>query len=141
MAYLQGMAANTHMSIASWNLALNAALDTPLASGFVDIYDGSQPATPDVAIGAQVKLAHLPLSSTAFGAASSGVKTANAITSGTGLAASTATWARVTKSDGTAVVDCSVSTSSADINLNDTAITVGGTVSITSFTISMPSAQ
>ena len=64
-----------HLSQASWNLALNAALDTPLASGFLDIYDSTgtgQPATPDVAVTTQVKLAHLPLSATAFGAASAG---------------------------------------------------------------------
>ena len=57
-----------HLSQASWNLALNAALDTPLASGFLDIYDSTgtgQPATPDVAVTTQVKLAHLPLSATA----------------------------------------------------------------------------
>ncbi len=40
------MAANTHLSIASWNLALNAGLDV-LNGGFLEIYDGAQPATPD----------------------------------------------------------------------------------------------
>src|SRR5271165_1037903 len=121
------------MSVASWNLALNAAIDTPLNGGFMDIYDSTgtgQPATPDVAVTTQVKLASLTLGSTAFGAASSGVKTANAITSGTGLAVGTATWARLYKSDHTtAVLDCSVGTSGADINLNDVAITIGATVS------------
>lgn len=139
------MAANTHMSVASWNLALNAALDTPLASGFMDIYDSTgtgQPATPDVAVTTQVKLAHLPLSATAFAAASGGTKTANAVTSGTGLAVGTATWFRVYKSDGaTAVIDGSAGTSGTDLVLNDAAITVGGTVSVTSWTISMPVAQ
>jgi hypothetical protein len=138
------MAANTHMSIASWNLALNAALDTPLASGFLDIYDSTgtgQPATPDTAVTTQVKLAHLPLSATAYGAAASGVKTANAITNGTGLAAGTATWFRQTKSDGTAVIDGSAGTSGTDLTLNDASITVGGTVSVTSLTVSMPAAQ
>ena len=139
------MAANTHLSIASWNLALNAALDTPLNGGFMDIYDSTgtgQPATPDVAVTTQVKLAHLPLNATAYGAASSGVKTANAITNGTGLAVGTATWARLYKSDdATAVLDCSVGISGTDIILNDVAITIGGTVSVTSFTTSMPAAQ
>lgn len=139
------MAANTHMSIASWNLALNAALDAPCASGFIDIYDSTgtgQPATPDVAVTTQVKLAHLPLSATAFGAASAGVKTANAITNGTGLAVGTATWFRVYKTDGTtAVIDGSAGTSATDLILNDAAITVGGTVAVTSYTVAMPVAQ
>ena len=43
------MANNVHMSIASWNLALNAAIDAPCASGKIAIYDSTgtgQPATP-----------------------------------------------------------------------------------------------
>jgi hypothetical protein len=135
------MAANTHLSLASWNLALNAAIDV-LNSGFLDIYDGSQPATPDVAVGAQVKLAHLPLSATAFGASSSATKTANAITSATALATSTATWFRAYKSDTTtAVIDGSVGTSGADLNLNTTSIVTGATVSVSSWTISDPVGQ
>ena len=135
------MAANTHLSLASWNLALNAALDV-LNSGFIDIYDGAQPATPDVAAGAQVKLAHLPLNATAFAAASAGSKIAGAITNGVGLAASTATWFRAYKADDTtAVIDGSAGTAGTDLVLNDAAITVGGTVQVTSWTVSMPVGQ
>jgi hypothetical protein len=139
------MAANCHISIASWNLALNAALDTACNGGFLDIYDSTgtgQPATPDVAVTSQVKLAHCPLNATAFGAAASGVKTAGAITNGTGLAVGTATWFRIYKSDATtAVLDGSVGTGSADCIMNDAAITIGGSVPITSLTVSMPAAQ
>ena len=136
------MAANTHLSIASWNLALNAALDTPCNSGFMQIYTGTQPATPDTAITSQTLLATLTLSATAFGAASSGTKTANAITSGTAVATGMATWFRVFKSDdSTAVIDGSVGTSGADLNLNDVNITSGGSVSVTSWTVSMPVGQ
>jgi hypothetical protein len=138
------MALNTHLSLASWNLALNAAMDVA-NTGFLDVYDSTgtgQPATPDTAVTTQVKLAHLPLSATAFGAASAGVKTANAITNGTGLAVGTATWFRVYKADGTtAVIDGSVGTASTDLTLNDVAITVGGTVQVTSYTVSMPVGQ
>jgi hypothetical protein len=136
------MAANTHLSIASWNLALNAALDAPCNNGYMEIYTLAQPATPDTAITSQVLLATLPLSATAFTAASGGTKTANAITSGTAVATGTATWFRVYKSDNsTAVIDGSVGTSAADLNLNDTAITSGGSVSVTSWTVSCPVAQ
>jgi hypothetical protein len=138
------MAANTHLSIASWNLGLNAALDV-LNSGFIEIYDSTgtgQPATPDVAVSTQVKLAKLSLSATAFGAGASGVKTANAITSSAALATGTATWFRAFKSDDTtAVIDGSVGTSGADLNLNDVAITTSGTVAVTSWTVSMPVGQ
>src|ERR1700690_906797 len=125
------MALNTHLSVASWNLALNAALDTPCNSGFIDIYDSTgtgQPATPDVAVTTQVKLAQLPRSATAFPAASAGSKTANAITNGTGLAVGPATWAQVYKADGVAaVIDGSLGTGTTDFIINDVAITVGGT--------------
>jgi hypothetical protein len=138
------MATNTHLSLASWNLALNAGIDV-LNGGFLDIYDSTgtgQPATPDVAVTTQVKLAHLPLSATAFGAASSATKTANAITSATALATGTATWCRAVKSDGTtAVIDGSVATSGADLNLNTTSIVSGATVSVSSWTVSDPSGQ
>jgi hypothetical protein len=139
------MANNVHMSVASWNLALNAALDTPLNGGFMEIYDSTgagQPATPDVAVTTQVKLAKLALSATAFAAAASGVKTANAITSAAALATGTATWFRLFKSDdATAVLDGTVGTSGTDCVLNDVNITTGGTVSVTSLTVSMPAAQ
>lgn len=142
------MAANTHISQAAWDAALDAALDAE-NSGFLDIYDSTgtgQPATPDVAVTTQVKLATLALSATAYGAAVAGVKTANAITSGVGLAAGAATWGRFYKSDhSTAVHDASVGSAAtdpaADIQLNDTSITVGGTVSLTGYTCSMPVAQ
>jgi hypothetical protein len=135
------MAANTHASIAAWNAALNAILAT-LNSGFIELYTGSQPATPDVAVSSQTLLATLPLSATAFASASGGTATANAITNASAAATGTATWFRAYKSDGvTAVIDGSVGTSGCDLNLNDVALTTGGTVSITSWTVSMPVGQ
>lgn len=135
------MANNPHMSQASWNLALDAALNV-LNGGFVEIYNGTQPATPDVAVSSQTKLAKLSLSATAFGASSAGTKTANAITSSAALATGTATWFRLVKSDdSTAVFDGSVGTSGTDMILTTTAIQGGGTVAVSSLTISMPSGQ
>ena len=135
------MATNTHMSLASWNLALDAGINV-LNSGFLEIYTGTQPATPDTALSGNTLLATLPLSATAFGASSSATKTANAITSATAAATGTATFFRVYKSDGTtAVIDGSVGTSGADLNLNTTSIVTGATVSVSSWTISDPSGQ
>ncbi len=44
------MATNTHASQAGWNAALNALLAL-LNGGFVEIYTGTQPATPDTLSG------------------------------------------------------------------------------------------
>lgn len=135
------MAANTHLSIASWNLALNAGIDV-LNGGFLELYTGTQPATPDTALSGNTLLATLPLSATAFGAASIATKTANAITSATAAATGTATFFRAYKSDATtAVIDGSVGTSGADLNLNTTSIVTGATVSVSSWTVSDPVGQ
>jgi hypothetical protein len=139
------MAANTHLTTASWDLALNAALDVLNGGGFLEIYDSTgagQPATPNVVVTTQVKLAKLTLASTAFGASSGGTKTAGAIGSVAALATGTATWFRAFKSDDTtAVIDGSCGTSGTDLILNDVAITSGGTVSCSSWTVSMPAGQ
>lgn len=126
------MALNPKTSVASRNLSLNAIFDQ-LNSGFVDIYDGTQPADADTAVSSQVKLARLTFGATAYGAASAGSKTANAIGNGTGLAIGTATWARLWKSDGTtAIHDMSVGTATANLILNAVSIVVGVTVSCSS---------
>ncbi|MEK9723534.1 MAG: hypothetical protein VW405_08620 [Rhodospirillaceae bacterium] len=121
------------------NAAVNAAADAVcplLNNGYLRIYDGSQPATADTAVSTQTLLAELRWNGTAFGAASAGVATANAITSDTSAdATGTASWFRALKSDGTtAVFDGSVGTSGADLNLNSVSITSGSAVSVTSFT-------
>lgn len=113
----------------------NARLDaiTTFAGGscLVRIYDGSRPATGGTAT---TLLAELTCNATFAPAASGGTLTLNAITQDSSAnATGTATWARIVKSDGTTfVLDCSVGTSGADINLNTTSIVSGAAVSITS---------
>jgi hypothetical protein len=82
-------------------------------------------------------LVELICNATAFApAASGGVLTANAITSGTAAATGTASWFRLFQSNGTtAIMDGDVSTSGADLNLNNTSIATSQTVSVTSFTV------
>jgi hypothetical protein len=124
------------------NRGASAAADAVCAlanSGLLRIYDGTQAATADTAVGAQVLLAELTLNATAFGAASNGVATAGAITQDASAnAAGTATWFRVLDSGGVDVTDNlfdgSVGTSGADLNLNSVAISAGAAVSISSFT-------
>ena len=107
-------------------------------SGAYDIYDGTQPASPDTAITTQNLLATLACSSTFAPAASNGVVTASAISNGTGTAAAgagkTATWYRLRKSGGAGVVDGTVGTSNADLILTSTTIAQGQTVSVSSST-------
>lgn len=121
------------------NAVANLAADTICAllnNGYLEIYDGTQAATADTAVGAQVLLAVLRWNSTAFGSASSGVATANAITSDTDAnATGTASWFRAKKSDNTTVVfDGSVGTSGADLNLATVSIAEHATVAASAFT-------
>jgi hypothetical protein len=131
------MALNPKLSAASRNLALNAALDV-LNAGDIKILDGTQATDADTAVGAQVTLATLTFGATAWGAASAGSKSANAITGANAAATGTASWYRMLKSDHTtAVWDGSVGTSGANLNFNSVGFSSGAAVSITSFTASM----
>lgn len=121
------------------NAAASAAADAVCAlanTGYIRIYAGTQAATADTAVGAQVLLAELRFAATAFGAASNGVATANAIASDAAAnATGTASWFRVLKADGTTTLwDGSVGTSLADLNLNSVAISSGAAVACTSMT-------
>lgn len=132
------MANNVHVAAASRNKALNAALETDADAGKLRIYDGTQPADASVAVSTQNLLAELVMNATAFGAASAGLATANAITAATAGHTSTATWFRLFKSDGTTVIlDGSVGTSGCDLNLDSTSIVSGANVTVSSMTVSM----
>lgn len=85
-----------------------------------------------------VAVATLSLSNPAFGAASSGVATASAITSDTNAAGGTTTKAELRDRDGTAIILCAVGTSGSDINLSSTTIGAGDTVSMSSLTYTAP---
>lgn len=129
------MALNPKLS----NAAANAAADAVcvlLNNGYLRIYTTAQATDADTALGAQTLLAELRFGATAFGSAVAGVATANAITQDSSAdATGTAAWYRALKSDGTTVVmDGSVGTSGANLNLNSVAIQSGAAVSISSMT-------
>ncbi len=114
------------------------ALNTQIgASARLRIYNGTRPANANTAITSQTMLVELTCNATAFAAAASGgVLTANAISNGTAAATGTASWFRLWQSNGTtAIMDGDVSTSGADVNLNNTSIATGQTVSVTAFTV------
>jgi len=119
----------------------NAMMDTITTraggSALLRVYDGTRPATGGTATNL---LAQLTCNATFAPGASSGVLTLNSIASATSAAATgTATWFRIVKSDGTThVLDGSVSTQAAgtgDMQLDSTSIVLGGTVAISSATI------
>ncbi len=124
------------------NLGVSTEADAFAAlfnSGFIKIYDGTQPATADTAISTQNLLATLTFSATAFPAANNGVLTANTITGDTDADfTATATWFRCVKSDTTTkLMDGSVGTSGCDLNLNSTAIQIHAEVDCSSFVITL----
>lgn len=123
-------------------VARNAAADAQAAlanTGYLRIYSGTKPATPETAASGTL-LAELRMNATAFGAASGGVITANAITGDSSAdATGTAGWFRILKSDGTtALWDGDVATSGADLNLNSIAISSGAAVDVTALTVTLP---
>lgn len=121
------------------NAWLDAITTRAGASALLRIYDGTQPATGGTAT---TLLAELTCNATFAPAASGGVLTLNAITADSSAnATGTATWFRIVQSGGsTHVLDGTVGTSGADLNLSSTSIVATGSVSVTSFTITAPNA-
>lgn len=127
------------------NAAASAAADAVVdridtgGAGTIKIYTGTIPTDADTALGAQTLLATLTFNATAFGAASNGVATANAITSDTSAdATGTAAWARIASGAGTTQMDVTVGTSGEDINFNTVSFVTGATVAITALTYTQP---
>jgi hypothetical protein len=125
-----------------YDATLEAGLNASLAlanGGFLDIYSGAQPALDGAITG--VKLAHLPLSATAFAAASAAAgivsAAANAITTQNALATNTAGYAALMAANGTTVImTMSVGTSAADCVLNTLSLVSGVAVSVSACTVS-----
>lgn len=127
------------MAVSASVASRNSRLDTLTAllnSGKLRIYSGTRPATPDAAITGTL-LAELTFGATAFGAASNGTATANAITQDSAAdATGTATHFRCFQSNGTtAVIDGDVGTSGSDLNLATVSIVANAQVSVTSLTL------
>ena len=106
-------------------------------SGVLKIFTGTAPANCGTADTGTL-LATLTCNATQFGTASSGVLTVSAITSATASGTGTAGYFRIYPSSPTttnAVIQGTVGTSGADLNLSSTSISSGQTVSISSWTI------
>lgn len=113
------------------------ALNTRLNNGgaaTVQIYTGTKPADPGAAITSQVLLGTCTCTATA-GTYANRRFTFNAITQdGAADASGTATWARFLDGAGTGVLDVDVTTTGGGgfMRMNNTTITAGGPISITS---------
>ena len=129
--------------------ALVDLLDTGTASpnlGFIRIYTGGQPAGVDETETGTL-LGTLTLANPAFGNAADatpgGQATANSITSDTTADnTGTAGWFRAYDSDGSGFIDGNITLTSAspqgDMTMDDTSVVAGGTIAISSWTVTMP---
>lgn len=127
MAYRQANATRQ-----SANNARTALLNT----GTIQIRTGAAPTNPDDAAQGTL-LGTLTFGATAFGATNtSGVATANAITSDTSADASgTAAHARLLTSAAAIQGDCTCGQGSGDISFDNSVIVAGGTIAMSSMTM------
>jgi hypothetical protein len=118
-------------------------------NGVVDLIDVSAPGTIQIRTGAQptnvgdaaqgTLLGTMTWGNPAFGNASTGTATANAITSDTSADASgTAGHFRVLDGAGAIVADGTCGQGSGDMSFDNTTIVAGGTIACSSFTVTAP---
>ena len=119
------------LAIAGRNASVDA-VNALLNGGTVEIRTGAAAAVDSAPTG--TVLATLSINATAFGAASSGSATANAIAAVTASAAGTAGHYVAKDSGGNVERNGTAGTSGTDMILNNTSFTVGDDVEITSWT-------
>lgn len=115
-------------------------LDAGAGPGTIQIRTGAQPATVATAATGTL-LGTLTLTKPAFGSAVNGVATAATITGDTSAdATGTAGWFRALDSNGNAVIDGSITASGGggDLILDNVSVIAGGTINITSWTVTQP---
>lgn len=113
--------------------AITSQRDGGTGAGFIRIYDGVRPSKGGSATNL---LAELTFSTTSSPAAISGVLTANAITGEASAPASgAATWFREVDGDGVFILDGDIglTSSGAELELNDINIVAGQPVNISSY--------
>lgn len=128
-------------AVATRNTALGA-ISSSFNNGYLRFYNGTRPTNADTALSGNTLLAECRFNATAFGSASGGVLTANSITSDSSADASgTPTFVRCLASDGTTVLcdaSWSVTGGGGEVQTAASSIVSGGTVSVSSFTITYP---
>lgn len=134
------MAHNVKIAAAVANAMLEAFADQVAGDAVIEIYSGTQPATPETAVTDQVLLASLTCAAVFEASVSGGVLALGDITEEDDAPATgTATWFRLKTSGGVAKLDGTVGVGSAyDLRLSTTAIVEHATVSIDPGSITMP---
>ena len=124
------------MGITLTTAARNAACDA-----IVDLVDGgTTDANGDLVImtSGDVEVATLAMSNPAFGAASTGVATASAISDDTSATGGTAALHKIQNRDNTEIWRGTVGSGSGDLDLSSVTIGAGDTVSVSSYTLTVP---
>ena len=117
--------------------AMGVALATDIgASATIEIRTGTKPATPETTASGTL-LATVAISGS-FTSATNGTLTAADPSSVSVVATGTAGHFRLKKSGGTAVLDGTVGTSGADMNLSSVSLVSGGTVDLGVPTLNVP---
>jgi len=127
---------NTKLSSTAANAEAQATVDL-CNTGYLRLYNGTQPATANTALDGQTLGAELRFASTArSGSASNGIATFAAVTpEDSALVAITPTWFRCLQSDGsTVVMDGTVGLSGCDCIIDAVPLEVGKSVSVVSMT-------
>jgi hypothetical protein len=121
---------------------VNLGLLPLLAGAKIHLYDGTQPTHPDIAIGTSYNdfCSAVPVTlASPAGTVSNGVITMGTVTSGTCTYTGTPTWFRIYASDGSTVLaDGTVGEAGCDLNFNTTDFISGGTIAVSSWTITVP---
>ena len=137
----------TRIADAARNAAADAVvdrIDAGAGAGTLKIYTGSQPADADDAESGTL-LVTITFSDPAFGAAASGSAAADTTPalSAAAVAAGTAGWFRVEDSTGANVFDGSVTATGGggDIELDNTSIASGQTVTVSSLSFAVPASE
>lgn len=134
------MASNLKFSTSLANARADAITTKLSSNAILRIYDGTQPAGPDSAISTQNLLAELACNATFAPAAIVRVLTLNSITQDSSSnQTGTATWFRLLTSGGTAHIDGSVGTSSADMIVPTVSVVATQPFSVSSATFTEPS--
>lgn len=112
---------------------------TELNSGFIDIYDGTQPADPDDSP-AGTLLVSCSLAADAYSAASGGTAAKSGTISGTAVASGTAAYAQQRNAANTRwmYAPCSLTPGAGVVSLDSLTITINDVVTVTTSTINQP---
>lgn len=111
-----------------------------LDGSIVKIYDGIQPANPEIPLGSQNLLATIPLPNSDSFSAMNGILTASAINNVVIAHSGVASWFRWYQADGVSVIaDGSCGTANADLILSSINLVITSTLGVGPFTLTIPS--